>query len=472
MNKTIEDIISRRSVKKYTDKPVPMQLVQYTLDNDQSFYETKMDEQVALLNLNTNYNFMRNHYGGKMSRVDPYINAIKRGDSVDSAAFKNDFGKLIDDVDSPWNGKKRILFIKIPKVWFKGSVDGSRYIENEPYVVYENAMDYASAMKDRKQAQKDIEKQVRGDFETIVSTRNSYLTLEKELKEEDENLTKLLAMNTIGECTFEEYETARKEYEELQMSKVTSLQTYTDLLNAYDRLTCGAVSKYFSTNQLSMDTASSASSYIVSQEDDTSAATYYITPIIEDSMFRFEIHVNEDFETDVTHYEMYVDGTKIGDKTEISKSLKHLALSLDQVSDARVKLYAGDRYVGESSFDPDSYSGELVIPGKFIVEKVSKTRDIATYTTKVTAADLANITFDFDKAEGICYYRIKNADGQYLSGENFIEVKDSFKYLSIVLEGLGDLKMECYNEGKDLLFEASFNTTKKTVYTKDAEVEG
>lgn len=28
MNKTIEDIISRRSVKKYTDKPVPMQLVQ------------------------------------------------------------------------------------------------------------------------------------------------------------------------------------------------------------------------------------------------------------------------------------------------------------------------------------------------------------------------------------------------------------------------------------------------------------
>ena len=28
MNKTIEDIISRRSVKKYLDKPVPMELVE------------------------------------------------------------------------------------------------------------------------------------------------------------------------------------------------------------------------------------------------------------------------------------------------------------------------------------------------------------------------------------------------------------------------------------------------------------
>ena len=53
MNKTIEDIISRRSVKKYLDKPVPMELVEEVVKAG-TYAPSGMNKQASIILAVTN----------------------------------------------------------------------------------------------------------------------------------------------------------------------------------------------------------------------------------------------------------------------------------------------------------------------------------------------------------------------------------------------------------------------------------
>ncbi len=111
-------------------------LIQYTLDHDENYYEVSLDAATSLTSLRTNYQLMEGQYGSRMSYISDYINQVIAGQKISQKAFKAQYEEFLKAIDQPWQGNIRILFIKIPKEWFKGQISGIRYVEDEPYVLY------------------------------------------------------------------------------------------------------------------------------------------------------------------------------------------------------------------------------------------------------------------------------------------------------------------------------------------------
>ena len=161
-------------VSAQMDRSVEDKLITYTLEHDDAFFQARVASANGLLELNTNYDLMKNQYGtSNMRLIDSFINQAKRGEKLDSAAFKLKYGELLEKVDKPWLGKMRILFIKIPKEWFKGAIDGVRYVEDEPYALYESAIEYQGLYADEQAMRKELIASVKSSFENYISTRNT-----------------------------------------------------------------------------------------------------------------------------------------------------------------------------------------------------------------------------------------------------------------------------------------------------------
>lgn len=440
--------------------------VEYTLANDHSYYSAKLDTSLGLLSLDTNYDLMKNQYGGKMSYISSYIQQVKNGEKVDGSAFKASYDEFLEAIDSPWQGKKKILFIKIPKEWFKGAIDGVRYIEDEPYGLYEAALEYQELIEEQKSVAKDIEKQVREDYETLVTARNSYLNLVSQVEKEKENVSKALLLNSLGECTFEEYTEAKEQYEELQMEELEALELYTTLFYSYDRLTCGAVSSYISGEDLELDDSVGGTSYII--EEETDVAMYYINSIVEENMFEFGIFIPEDFETEITHYELWADNYQIGSRTAIDKSIRHLMITIDDVDKFYVRVYDGENFVDECEIDTQVYQGELtIVEGYIITEEVTDTT-IGTYTVEeIESTKMSEITLSIDSEEGVNYYSLTNSEGKKIYTDEVMNITDSFEYLSFITGNLEKVTIKCYDKNKGFLYDAYFEPSNYSIYKKN-----
>lgn len=453
-----------------TDAQIPRQilddLVSYTLANDQSYYEAKLDTSVALLNLQTNYRLMSGHYGSDINIISSYVTMAMNGEKIKGNAFKSAYDRFLDKIDSYWQGKKRILFIKIPKLWFKGSLDGVRYIEDEPYALYENVLEYQDALLEQKALAKELEKEVRDSFETLVTTRNSFILMTGQLAEEKALLDKLLVLNRLGECTFEEYSEQQSQYDELSQDIADTLTTYSTLVYNFDRLTCGGVTKYLKERGLSLDGSKGGTSYVVDEEDAGTGAKYYITPIIEDSMFEFGLYIPKDYVTDATDYELIVNGIRIGERTPLDASIRHLSLALDSVDKAVVRLYDGDRFINECEIDPENYYGDLEMNGAYVVNTIENTRVIGTYAISENASGLCSISFSFDPGEGVACYLMKSSSGTPILGKEPIPITKKFEYLGLLASSLEEVTLECYDTNKNKLFEAHFETSENTIYVE------
>ena len=80
-----------------------------------------------------------------MSYISDFVNQAIAGQKISQKAFKNQYEEFLKAIDEPWQGNVRILFIRIPKEWFKGQISGIRYVEDEPYALYEAALEMFSA---------------------------------------------------------------------------------------------------------------------------------------------------------------------------------------------------------------------------------------------------------------------------------------------------------------------------------------
>ncbi|MBR4768118.1 MAG: TolC family protein, partial [Lachnospiraceae bacterium] len=100
-------------------------ITQYTLDRDEGYYEACVKSTTARAELQINSSLMRNKYGGDYNMIGGYVQTALNGGSINKKAFKAQYKSFVDKIDSYWKGKKRILFIKIPRLWFKGSMDGT-----------------------------------------------------------------------------------------------------------------------------------------------------------------------------------------------------------------------------------------------------------------------------------------------------------------------------------------------------------
>ncbi|MBR5420234.1 MAG: TolC family protein [Lachnospiraceae bacterium] len=439
-------------------------LIQYTLDRDQTYYKACLDETTARAELKMNDSLFRNHYGSEYGMISSYVTMALNGEKIKGSlakGFKKDYDAFIKQIDSHWEGKKRILFIKIPRLWFKGSLDGTRYIDDDPYVCYQATLDYVSAVTDKEAAEGDLEEQVIDSFENYISTRNAYAKMAEDLETSEANLEADLLRNQLGELSFEEYDSAMSDYEQLQNDFFEQMKTYSETLYAFDRLTCGGVTAFISGTDASLETGETGTSYV--EKDMADGASYFLKQIIQNEAFELSVYIPEDFEVDITDFELWCDNTRIGEKTPIDKRLRHLALTKSGVSKVKIRLYNGEEFVDDVVIDPQESSGPLpIVKDRRIVKKEDGEIGLVDLSTS-SVTGLLTIKLEITEDPAVASYKVKTSDGKYISGEKPIKNGKSFKHLALVEDGLGDCEIELYGKDDNLLYNARFDMKNRKI---------
>lgn len=418
-------------------------LIQYTLDHDQSYYESKMDARLALTGLNLTQSFMQEKYGSKLNQVMVYVNQAKDGKKVDKAAFKRDYNAMLKEIDKPWEGTKRILFIKINKEWFKGAVDGSRYVEDDPYVLYTQALEYVDARKEQESLKRELTRSVKDGYENVVTARLAYTQAKKEAQELSQEEKKASIQNRIGLLDLDELNEIQEEYVNQEISTLELLSEYTKLLYSYDKLTCGGITQYLSGASQEMNQVERGSRLLA--EELSGKVFYYLDYKIEDNLFSLGISVPENYSLPLTHFALWVDGVQIGEKTEIPKELTHLALDLKEVGKVQIYLYNQEELEAVCDINPEITQEELVINGGYTIEKKDTYKVLATYSFRYTEEGLAEITLKPGDEKEIAFYQITDSFGKPLADGEKRAMGEPFLYLSLLAGQAGDMKVNLFD---------------------------
>ncbi|MBR1628700.1 MAG: hypothetical protein IJ679_05465, partial [Lachnospiraceae bacterium] len=445
------------------------------LAGDQNIFELQMEEEEANLALQVNYQLISSQYSGYISRISSYIEAAKSGSKIPKKAFKADYDRFLKEIDEPWQGSYRILFISFPKEWLKGSLDGIRYVEDDPQVLFTAALDYESARKSLNSAKEDLKNTVYELYDNYVETKNAYEDARKEYYTQRSQIAVDEVKNLMGALSDEEYETEYQEFEDSKSTMDDALATYSEALFEFDRTTCGGVSAFFGGDSK----GNGISLMPVVQQ----GLSYRFKPVADSEEFLLYINVPDDFNAktglNVTHFQLRCNGKNIGSKTAVGRGMRHLALSAENVVEAFIRIYDGDEILDDCPIDPAVAAGALSLTTGF--EAPKKLRVIGTYTVQPKLdTDTVEIRIEFDQAEVQREYVSGEAAASYLlmtdtggvlgSGEK-TKADDTFKYLGLIQSDIDKLLLQMYDSGGREIGVAKFNTQTKQLYHDIDDVE-
>lgn len=443
-------------------------LKDYTLTKSQAYYDARLAESLALTSMDTYYNLMYNNYGSKMNTIRNYYQLARTGKDIDIEAFKRDFDKMLENVNSPWTGSFKVFFVKLKKSWFQGATDGKNYVEDEPYALYNSILDYQDAINETESTKNEIIKEVESGLETLLTLKTAYNNLNSQLKEDGEDLQKALLLNSLGELSYDEYSTKQSEYEELELEVAAALDEYTQSLSSYDRLTCGAITALMSGADTELGISVGGDSFLV--EENVEGISYYINQYVEDNVFELGIYVPEGFELDITDFELWVDNMQIGERTPVSKVIRHLTLTVEKTERVWLRFYDADEFVDDVDIDPDVYYDVLKITkGYHLVESEGEEEKLlGTYSIKNgTFGDMQEFTFKADASHPeIAYYRLMDSAGTYLCSDDYVPCDTSMTYLGVLKNSISELNIALFDSGYNLIFTGQFDQDLLQVFEK------
>ncbi|MCR4657918.1 MAG: TolC family protein [Lachnospiraceae bacterium] len=456
--------------KPYTeakiDRSMLPALITYTEDRDQNYYEACAAATTAKSQLTTNYSLILGKYGKDTSLISGYISQALNGQKVSTKGFKKDYDKFLKKIDSYWDGRIPIVWvwwiplIWIPREWLKGDLDGIRYIEDDPYVLYQNVLDYIQARKDEEAARTELDQNVEDNFNQYISVRTAYEQAQKDLKAMEETLKEYEVKNRMGLMTFEEYEDAQDEFEELQNAMLDTMKLYTDTQSSFDRLTCGGISAFLTGTDADLHAAVVGESYV---EKDTKEAKYFLKPIIQRQLFELSIFIPEDFPVEITDFELWCDNVQVGGRIPKDQSLRELTLTKERVDKVIIRLYNGSEFVDDCTIDPEEESGTLNVTTAMNIRK-QESGDVGTY--EITVSDitgLSTIKIIPLESEGIGYFRILTKEGEPLGDGKPVSVDEGFTHLSLVSANMAELKVELYDKNQSFKYAAYFDAVNKKI---------
>jgi len=419
-------------------------LVQYTLDNDQSYFEACKTAVGSKVSVQTYYGLIQSQYkASDVNIIAPYVNRVLNDNTLskkDTKAFKTAYKQFLSKINEPWTGSYKIRFlffsISIPKELFKGDLDGDRYVEDDPYSLEESALQYQEDRISKEKLESDLTSEVEASYETYIDMRNAYRSYKEQIASNTESLKKDQVLNRIGQMSYEDYASAQESLDDLQNDTRAALEDYSNQLYELDRLTCGGVSSYLSGDGLNTFVVGDGTSNI--EPDNANGAYYYFNSIVQQQMFELTIHLPDDFTTTLTDFELWCDGIQIGDRTPINKALRHLTLTTEDVSDVKIIFYNGGKWVCDCDVDPSSISGPLDIITGYTITDADKTT-VGSYSTSINdELGLVTISFKPDEKEKIAFFRL-SIDGKYIDGDEKKDVNKPFKYLVLISDSLSDV---------------------------------
>ncbi len=464
-------------------------LAAYAIDNDQTVYEAKQEMDLCNISLEVNYDLMNSKYGGNIKMISGYIEQIQAGSSVNKRAFKKDYDAFLKKIDDPWTGSWKILFFRFPKEWLKGDLDGVRYIEDDPYVLYSAALDYQAAVKEYDNACEDLRSMVSDGYDTMMDTRDAYQTAKEDLAAQKASLLEAEAKNAIGLMSNEECQTILDEYESAKSTLNDTLSSYSKALFALDRTTCGAASAYFAEDSLSVAGATGLGTPDKKDTTDNDlnkmtaiiekGATYSIRSIVSKEEFILYVDVPENFEYNITHYELWADNRQIGSRTAVSDSIRHLKISMEEVDNVFIRLYNGSEFIDDCSIDPESSYGPLNITVGYDTEDIDSRPIIGTYTVEDdTNIDMIRVRYTFDQnaihreyntALDAVYYNMAAEKSLYLFTNDLVDAESAFTYMSFIRNDLDKLTLRMFGEDGTYIGGAKLDPATNNLYV-DSEI--
>ncbi len=443
-------------------------LCDYALERDHTYYEACEQEATDLIAVQVNYSLINSKFRKNIGLISGHVQQALNGMKLNKKQFKKDYDRFLNDIDEPWQGSYRILFIRFPKEWTKGSLDGIRYVEDDPYVLYQASLDYATAHKERLNTETDIRASVQDGYDNFIAAKKAYETSRKEIADLEKNLLKDEVRYVMGEMDKEEYETEKSEYESLQKEMNEALSSYSESAYNFDRVTCGGASKYFDHEGSAMSTADEADRNAKSLF--VEGAKYTIRSVVADQEFLLNVVIPEDFADpdgkpiNVTDFELWCDNVRIGNKTPASQALKHLTLTISEVEEVKIRLYDGNTVITDCVIDPTMSSGPLNILYGF--ETTEERVVLGTYTLD-DVVDESRLKAEFSMAPAygaVKYYRIRGKEDEFLYDEEYRDIDSAFEYLSMIWDDFVTLKIELYDEEKNLVSTGSFDSEKMQIY--------
>ncbi len=447
-------------------------IIQYTKDRDETYYETCVNATTRRISLQTNYGLFRGHYGRDINMISGYVEQAINGDEFNTRGFRTAYKDFLKKIDSYWNGNFYIpipLFfvIIIPKEWIKGDLDGIRYIDNDPEILLTDAMDYRDSLIEKEAAEKALEQSVTDSFENYISVRRSYLSYQKDVEKAKKDLEADQIKNRMGVLSYSEYSSALDEYEELQNSLIDTMSLYTTTINSFDRLTCGAITAYFSGTDASLQTAETGESY--AEKSTGSGARFNIESLVQNQEFELTVYIPDEFPTEITHYELWIDNSMVGERTEKDKGLRHLGVAKDNVEEAKIRFYNNDEFVDDCVIDVQESSGPLNITTGYEIKKNEDGR-IGSYTEETSeTTGLSTVNMEMDEALEIKTYTVKTKDGQIVGKSEPVEIEKPFKHLAVVGSSLKDLRVEFYTGDGSLKATGRFDTANGVIIKVEEE---
>jgi hypothetical protein len=426
------------------------ELTNFTLENDHVYYAARMAESAARISLDSYERLFRSQYGGKVNAISGFLSQARSGSDVDASAFKMAYDRMTSDVDSPWQGRRRILFFSFPREWTKGQIDGIRYIEDEIYALYTSALDYLSARKDRETAEADLRRQIADAYEALVTAGNSADSLVAAVGDAKTALARVTELNKLGKADFSEVEDKQADYQELQVEAIKVLADYNDLLFDFERLTCGGLTKLLTGAEMTTDAGGGG----ISRLDNP---TYYIYSDVADMIFGFGVHIPEDYEPEIDAFELWYQGVRLGERTPVEKEIRHLVLDYGETNGLTVRLYNGDEYVDECEVDTTVSSDVLKLRGS--VPDAPREITAGYYTISVGRGEGADMTeIELSPADGspFAFYRVV-LNGEGLLDGALVAADRPFRYLSIFSVDMSDLRVELFDEARTLIYSARFD---------------
>ena len=453
---------------------------------EETVYEAKQAEELAKLALMTNYNLMKSQYSGNIGMISGYVQQALDGSKINKRAFKKDYDAFLKKIDDPWTGKKRILFFKFPKVWWKGEIDGIRYVEDDPYVLYSATLEYESALKDYNNARTELSNAITDGFDSYIETRKAYIKSVEDLEKLQTQLIYDEALNALGQLSLEEYEAELTEYENARTAMNDALSLYSSTLFEYDRTTCGGASAYFVEESISSQSGDSGTGNI---DDDLNrldvitkkGAIYSIRSIVENEEFMLYIDVPDGFEYNITDFELWSDGRQIGERTKKGEAIKHLTITVKEVDKVAIRLYDGDEFIDECAIDPEVSVGPLNIKEASLPENKNDSKVIGKYTVEEdTNTDMIKLRFEFDNNaveknyttdKKVAYYNLSAETNLFLFSNDLVNVEDAFAYMSFIKNDLGKLTIRLFDEDGSYIGGAAFEADKKRLIADDSVTE-
>ena len=215
-----------------------------------------------------------------------------------------------------------------------------------------------------------------------------------------------------------------------------------------------------------MQTAVVGESYV---EKNTAEGAYYtLKSIIQNQEFELKIVIPDDFEVEISDYELWVDNIRVGDKTPKDKKLRHLGLAVNSITSAKIRLYNGDEFVDDCVIDPSVESGPLTITSGYDIKKKDPNQ-IGTYEMVINdTTGIVELKFTMEKDE-IKTFKVLTEDGKVLGGDKEVDITAPLKYISIIRQSLADLSIEFYDNSGTLAYKARFDEANGAVLKEDED---